>query len=109
MKAGQLVGGSPLFYDQITGSYSARIEDKTGWSLESCCHVIPGLGSSRSPGPGPYIWFRLEILLPCGIACQQCQGCNVAARRIHGLTSISDGRVQEAGGYSPFQTVVLDS
>ena len=26
----QLVGGSPLFYDQITGSYSAQIEDKTG-------------------------------------------------------------------------------
>ena len=33
-------------------------------------------------------------------------GSDVAARRIHGLTSIGiDGRVQEAGGYSLFQNL----
>ena len=36
-------------------------------------------------------------------------GSDVAALRIHGLTSISDGRVQEAGGNSLFQNFFLDS
>ena len=36
-------------------------------------------------------------------------GSDVAALRIHGLTSISDGRVQEAGGNSLFQFLFLDS
>ena len=36
-------------------------------------------------------------------------GSDVADLRIHGLTSISDGRVQEAGGISLFQDLFLDS
>ena len=59
--------------------------------------------------PWPMHWVPLGDTSPCGIACLQCQGCNVVARRIHGLTSISDGRVQEAGGYSLFQIFFLDS